>query len=97
MKKMKIQICLTIGQAVFEFLLLGVLLFASFWGGLQFAVEELGIELTLTAILAVLAFSAFAITAIIYRAIMKIDSIESRAEAEAEAAKQKENRLAPYL
>lgn len=96
MKKMKIQICLTIGQAVFEFLLLGVLLFASFWG-LQFAVEELGIELTLTAILAVLAFSAFAITAIIYRAIMKIDSIESRAEAEAEAAKQKENRLAPYL
>lgn len=96
MKKMRIQICLTIGQAVFEFLLLGVLLFASFWG-LQFAVEELGIELTLTAILAVLAFAVFAITAIIYRAVVKIDSIESKAEAEAEAAKQKENRLAPYL
>lgn len=96
MKKMKIQICLTIGQAVFEFLLLGVLLFASFWG-LQFAVEELGIELTLTAILATLAFAVFAITAIIYRAVVKIDSIESKAEAEAEAAKQKENRLAPYL
>lgn len=94
--KMKVQICLTIAQAVFEFLLLGVLLFASFWG-LQFAVEELGIELTLTAILAVLAFAAFAITAIIYRAVVKIDSIESKAEAEAEAAKQKENRLAPYL
>jgi hypothetical protein len=96
MKKMRIQICLTIGQAVFEFLLLGVLLFASFWG-LQFAVEELGIELTLTAILATLAFAVFAITAIIYRAVVKIDSIESKAEAEAEAAKQKENRLAPYL
>lgn len=96
MKKMRIQICLTIAQAVFEFLLLGVLLFASFWG-LQVAVEELGIELTLTAILAVLAFSAFAITAIIYRAVVKIDSIERKAEAEAEAAKQKENRLAPYL
>ena len=94
--KMKFQICLTIAQAVFEFLLLGVLLFASFWG-LQVAVEELGIELTLTAILAVLAFSAFAITAIIYRAVVKIDSIERKAEAEAEAAKQKENRLAPYL
>ena len=96
MKKMRIQICLTIGQAVFEFLLLGVLLFASFWG-LQFAVEELGIELTLTAIFATLAFAVFAITAIIYRAVVKIDSIESKAEAEAEAAKQKENRLAPYL
>ena len=96
MKKMRIQICLTIAQAVFEFLLLGVLLFASFWG-LQVAVEELGIELTLTAILAVLAFSAFAITAIIYRAVVKIDSIERKAEAEAEAAKQKKNRLAPYL
>ena len=96
MKKMRIQICLTIGQAVFEFLLLGVLLFASFWG-LQFAVEELGIELTLTAILATLAFAVFAITEIIYRAVVKIDSIESKAEAEAEAAKQKENRLAPYL
>ena len=96
MKKMRIQICLTIGQAVFEFLLLGVLLFASFLG-LQFAVEELGIELTLTAILATLAFAVFAITAIIYRAVVKIDSIESKAEAEAEAAKQKENRLAPYL
>lgn len=96
MKKMRIQICLTIAQAVFEFLLLGILLFASFWG-LQVAVEELGIELTLTAILAVLAFSAFAITAIIYRAVVKIDSIERKAEAEAEAAKQKENRLAPYL
>jgi hypothetical protein len=93
---MKFQICLTIAQAVFEFLLLGVLLFASFWG-LEGAVEGLGIELTLTAILAVLAFSAFAVTLIIYRAIMKIDSIESKAEAEAEAAKQKENRLAPYL
>ena len=94
--KMKFQICLTIAQAVFEFLLLGVLLFASFWG-LEGAVEGLGIELTLTAILAVLAFSAFAVTLIIYRAIMKIDSIELKAEAEAEAAKQKENRLAPYL
>lgn len=96
MKKMRIQICLTIGQAVFEFFLLGVLLFASFWG-LQFAVEVLGIELTLTAILAVLAFAVFAITAIIYRAVIKIDSIESMAEAEAEAARQKEDRLAPYL
>lgn len=94
--KMKFQICLTIAQAVFEFLLLGVLLFASFWG-IEVAVEELGIELTLTAILATLAFAAFAITAIIYRAIMKIDSIESKAEAEAEAARQKEDRLAPYL
>ena len=96
MKKMRIQICLTIGQAVFEFLLLGVLLFASFWG-LQFAVEELGIELTLTAILATLAFAVFAITAIIYRAVIKIDSIESKAEAEAEAARKKESRLYPYL
>lgn len=94
--KIKVQICLIIAQAVFEFFLLGVLLFASFWG-IEVAVEELGIELTLTAILAVLAFAAFVVTAIIYRAIMKIDSIESKAEAEAEAAKQKEDRLAPYL
>lgn len=93
---MRFKICLTIAQAIFEMLLLGVLLFASFWG-LQFAVEMLGIELTLTAILAVLAFAVFAITAIIYRAVIKIDSIEAKAEAEAEAAKQKENRLAPYL
>ena len=93
---MKFKICLAIAQAIFEIVLLGTLLFASFWG-LQFAVEVLGIELTLTAILAVLAFAVFAITAIIYRAVIKIDSIEAKAEAEAEAARKKESRLYPYL
>ena len=93
---MKFKICLTIAQAILEMVLLGCLLVVSLWG-LELAVGEFGVAFALTALFAVLVFSVIAVTAIIYRAVMKIDFLEEQAEAKAEAARKKESRLYPYL